>query len=120
MIANRAFQGAIPGLDSTNGSDPLVPYGPVLSGWQAIGAAEISLNLEYPLSAALPTVLQVTIPWNATGEVGILNEGWWGVRLASFHRFLKYTDIPPRWTSVPKRTMPHSIFSEVQKLTTEA
>lgn len=84
MIANRAFQGAIPGLDSTNGSDPLVPYGPVLSGWQAIGAAEISLNLEYPLSAALPTVLQVTIPWNATGEVGILNEGWWGVSLPSF------------------------------------
>jgi alpha-L-arabinofuranosidase len=39
----------------------------------------MSLSRLHPLSDALPTVLQVDVLTNATGEVGILNYGWWGM-----------------------------------------
>jgi alpha-N-arabinofuranosidase len=48
-------------------------------GWQAIGAAQISIDKANPLSQALPKVLKVEIPAGATGEVGFLNEGFWGI-----------------------------------------
>ena len=35
----------------------------------------LSLDVLHPLSEALPVVMQVDIPRNATGEVGFLNEG---------------------------------------------
>ncbi|KAI9814218.1 MAG: hypothetical protein M1827_003384 [Pycnora praestabilis] len=88
LITNRAFQGSgvelgvIPGLTGSGiiGSEnPSVPFGPVLTGWRAIGDARLSLDSLHPLSSALPHVLQIDIPVNATGEVGFLNEGWWGM-----------------------------------------
>ena len=107
MIRNRAFQGAeslsknfcsgagadcyclgsevttgvregFVGLSILSAENPFVPYGPVLNYWRPIGDVQLSLDILHPLSDALPTVLQVDIPWNATGEVGFLNEGWWG------------------------------------------
>lgn len=73
MIRNRTFQG------SRFADNDIVPYGPTLVGWRAVGGVDIGLSIIRPFSDALPTVLQITIPWNATGQVGILNEGWWGM-----------------------------------------
>ena len=73
MIRNRAFQGSR--LEDNN----VIPYGPTLDAWKPVGGADISLSILRPLSDALPTVMQLTIPWNATGEVGVQNEGWWGL-----------------------------------------
>ncbi|KAF2087112.1 glycoside hydrolase family 51 protein [Saccharata proteae CBS 121410] len=70
MVTNRAFQGV---------ENPIVPYGPVLTGWAPIGDVRMSLDVLHPLSSALPTVMQIDIPANATGEVGFLNYGWWGM-----------------------------------------
>lgn len=56
-----------------------MPYGPVLNGYRPIGNVKLSLDVLHPLSSALPTVLQLDIPYTATGEVGFLNEGWWGI-----------------------------------------
>lgn len=63
-------------VDSEN---PVVPYGPVLTGWAPIGDVRLTLDVLHPLSDALPTSLQIDIPANATGEVGVLNYGWWGM-----------------------------------------
>ncbi|KAI9759757.1 MAG: hypothetical protein M4579_002142 [Chaenotheca gracillima] len=88
MIRNRAFQGSgvtlgvadgLIGNDILESENPIVPFGPVLDGWRPIGDARLSLDVLHPLSDALPTVLQMSVPFNATGEVGFLNEGWWGV-----------------------------------------
>lgn len=59
-------------LDSEN---PIVPTGPVMTGWAPIGDVRMSLDRLHPLSDALPTVLQIDVPANATGEVGFLNYG---------------------------------------------
>ncbi|KAL1982903.1 hypothetical protein VTN96DRAFT_755 [Rasamsonia emersonii] len=88
LIKNRAFQGSTstvkqaPGISGDSvvaAQNPIVPFGPVLDGWRPIGDAKLSLDVLHPLSDALPVVLQIDIPWNATGEVGFLNEGWWGI-----------------------------------------
>ncbi|KAL0259617.1 hypothetical protein SLS55_005354 [Diplodia seriata] len=88
LLTNRAFQGsniepkAVDGLAGNvivSSENPVVPYGPVLTGWAPIGDVRLTLDVLHPLSDALPTVLQVDIPANATGEVGILNYGWWGM-----------------------------------------
>ena len=88
MITNRAFQGStvtIGKLEGFNGTvivdseNPLEPFGPVLTGYRSIGGARLSLDRLHPLSSALPTVMKVEIPLNASGEVGFLNEGWWGM-----------------------------------------
>ena len=39
----------------------------------------LSLNLIHPLSDTLPTVMEIDILEGATGEVGFLNDGWWGI-----------------------------------------
>lgn len=69
----------VPGSSIVEAENPIVPFGPTLDGWKAIGDARLSLNILQPLSEALPTALQVDIPYDATGEVGFLNEGWWGI-----------------------------------------
>ena len=62
-----------------------------MTGWGAIGNVRLSLDRLHPLSDALPVVLQVDVAANATGEVGFLNYGWWGMDVspqtysASFH-----------------------------------
>ncbi|KIW13501.1 hypothetical protein PV08_08689 [Exophiala spinifera] len=87
-LVNRAFQGSgaiigavqgIPGSSVQYSENPILPWGPVITGWRGIGGVNLSLTLLHPLSDALPIALQVDIPWDATGEVGILNEGWWGI-----------------------------------------
>jgi alpha-N-arabinofuranosidase len=55
------------------------PFGPVLTGWHPIGNVSLALDRLHPLSGALPHSLEVTFPVNATGEVGFLNTGWWGM-----------------------------------------
>jgi alpha-L-arabinofuranosidase len=87
-LVNRAFQGSggiitgplpgVPGNSIIDSENPILPYAPVIDGWRVIGDAYASLTLLHPLSDALPVALQLDIPFNATGEVGILNEGFWG------------------------------------------
>ncbi|KAL9595197.1 MAG: hypothetical protein Q9219_006591 [cf. Caloplaca sp. 3 TL-2023] len=88
LIYNRAFQGSgvtLGKLDGFNGTtilqseNPLEPFGPALQGWRPIGGAKISLDRVHPLSEALPTVMKVKFPLNASGEVGFLNEGFFGM-----------------------------------------
>ena len=88
MIVNRAFQGSgasigttpgIPGSNIRTADNPILPFGPVSTGWRGIGGVELSLTILHPLSEALPVVMEMDIPWDATGEVGLLNEGWWGM-----------------------------------------
>ncbi|KAI9719501.1 MAG: hypothetical protein M1828_006208 [Chrysothrix sp. TS-e1954] len=89
MICNRAFQGSsvtlgtiegIPGTSIVGSENPLLPFGPVLTGWAGIGDVRLSLDVLHPLSDTMSVALQVDILSNATGEVGILNYGkcWWG------------------------------------------
>ena len=87
-LVNRAFQGSgvatgsapgIPGSSVISAENPILPWGPVINGWRGIGDVSISLTLLHPLSSALPVALELDIPFNATGEVGILNEGFWGI-----------------------------------------
>ncbi|MCJ1322698.1 hypothetical protein MMC15_008047 [Xylographa vitiligo] len=88
MIVNRAFQGSsyntgilpqFPGSSVTSSEDgSLIATAPTLLGYQSIGGARLTLDNYHPLSDALPTVMEIDIPSNATGEVGFLNLGWWG------------------------------------------
>ncbi|KAL9616648.1 MAG: hypothetical protein Q9160_008504 [Pyrenula sp. 1 TL-2023] len=84
LLTNRAFQGSssqigavagIPGSSVQSSENPLLPWGPVLTGWGAVGDVRISLDQLHPLSDELPIVLEIDIPTNATGEVGIVNYG---------------------------------------------
>ena len=88
LIYNRAFQGSAVTtgkLTDYNGTvileseNPAEPFGPTLSGYRPIGGARLSLDRVHPLSDALPTVLQVKFPLKAEGEVGFLNEGFYGL-----------------------------------------
>lgn len=51
----------------------------MLDGWSGIGDARLSLDALHPLSDDLRYSLQIDIPLNATGIVGIQNHGWWGI-----------------------------------------
>lgn len=68
MIVNRAFQGSgsmigpvpgIPGSSIQSSENPILPFGPVPTGWNAIGNVSIGLTLLHPLSDALPVVLEM-------------------------------------------------------------
>lgn len=78
LIRNRAFQGSGSNPDGSL-ENPIFPNGPTLTGWHAIGNVTISLTQLYPLSDALPVALKIEIGENATGEVGVSNEGFWGM-----------------------------------------
>ncbi|KAL9105728.1 MAG: hypothetical protein Q9227_009141 [Pyrenula ochraceoflavens] len=88
LLTNRAFQGSsatigaiqgIPGTSINGPENPILPFAPVMTGWGAIGDVRLSLDMLHPLSPELPVVLEIDIPINATGEVGIVNYGWWGM-----------------------------------------
>lgn len=90
LIYNRAFRGSavttgkLDGFNNTlilDSENPVEPFGPALQGWRPIGGARLSLDRVHPLSEALPTVMQVIFPLNATGEVGFLNEGFFGMNV---------------------------------------
>lgn len=63
-------------IDSEN---KIMPYGPVLTGWDTIGnGTRMLLDVLHPLSDALPVVMELDIPpVSASGasEVGFLNYG---------------------------------------------
>ena len=69
------------GQSTLASENPIVPYGPVLNGYRPIGNVRLSLDVLHPLSSALPTVMQLDIHLNATGEVGFLSEGWWDINV---------------------------------------
>ena len=87
MIANRAFQGstgAIGAVPDFTGSlvmgnqseNPIVPFDPVDTAWATIGeGVRSTLDILHPLSTALRTSLEIDIPNDATGEVGLQNFG---------------------------------------------
>lgn len=88
LLVNRAFQGSgakmgalpgVPGSSIVSSENPILPFGPVLTGWRPLGDVFISLTRLHPLTSALPVALQIDIPYNATGEVGIENLGFWGM-----------------------------------------
>ncbi|GAB7352128.1 hypothetical protein MBLNU459_g2621t2 [Dothideomycetes sp. NU459] len=90
MIANRAFQGStaqLGGVPDFSGGlvlgpeseNPIVPFDPVPTAWETIGTGvRMTLDILHPLSHALHTSLQIDVPENTTGEVGLKNLGWWG------------------------------------------
>ena len=87
-LVNRAFQGSgasigavkgFPGSFIQHSENPILPFGPVITGWHPIGGARLGLTRLHPLSDALPIAMEVDIPYNAAGEVGFYNEGWWGI-----------------------------------------
>ena len=68
MIVNRAFQGSgsmigpVPGVSGSSiqsSENPILPFGPVSTGWQGIGNVSLGLTLLHPLSDALPVVLEM-------------------------------------------------------------
>jgi alpha-L-arabinofuranosidase len=61
LIQNRAFQG-----------NPSSVY-----PWEPVGNATLSLTTTSPISAALPTSIQVHAA--NTGTIGLKNPGWWGI-----------------------------------------
>ena len=65
MLVNRAFQGSgatigaiagVPGTDVQTSENPILPFGPVSTGWRGIGGVDLSLTLLHPLSPNLPVV----------------------------------------------------------------
>lgn len=83
-IGSAVTIGSLDGLPEptiTSSENSVEPFGPVLTGYRPIGDVRLSLDRLHPLSNALPTVLQINILENATGEVGFLNEGWWGINV---------------------------------------
>lgn len=68
MLVNRAFQGSgpiigpVPGIAGSSiqsSENPILPFGPVGTGWRAVGNVSLSLTLLHPLSEALPVVLEM-------------------------------------------------------------
>lgn len=68
MLVNRAFQGSgatigplpgIPGSSVQSSENPILPFGPVSTGWKAVGNVSLSLTLLHPLSEQLPVVLEM-------------------------------------------------------------
>lgn len=52
-----------------------------LDAWLGIGSAELTVIAEsVPVSSALPNALSVAIPSDASGSVGVGNEGYFGER----------------------------------------
>lgn len=72
----------IPYSSIVSSENPTLPFGPVLDGWSGIGDVRIRLDLLHPLSDALQVALQVDVPLDATGKVGIQNDGWWGINVS--------------------------------------
>ncbi|KAI5118901.1 hypothetical protein M0805_002817 [Coniferiporia weirii] len=70
LLQNRAFQQVTPGSSGA------------LNAWSAVNGAEISVvNSTSPLSSALPNSLQVQVPANSSGAVGVANAGYFGIKV---------------------------------------
>jgi alpha-L-arabinofuranosidase len=67
LIQNRALQAS-------------AAYPVNLDFWQSFGGAALSVKqLANPLSSALPNSINVAVPASASGQVGLANEGFWGI-----------------------------------------
>ena len=78
VLGSDSVTGSITGFSGTfitSSPNLVVPGGPSPYGYQPIGGTHLMLDNLHPLSDALPIVMRVDIPTNATGEVGFLNEG---------------------------------------------
>ncbi|KAJ6461979.1 alfa-L-arabinofuranosidase precursor [Mycena vulgaris] len=72
LLQNRAFQQVTPNTAAA------------LNAWHSINGAALSVVADtVPVSSALPNSLQVTIPAGKIGPVGVGNEGYWGIKVAS-------------------------------------
>ncbi|KAF7334217.1 Alpha-L-AF-C domain-containing protein [Mycena sanguinolenta] len=73
VLQNRAFQQVTP-----NTAD-------ALNAWTSIGSsASITVIADpSPLSSALPNSLLLSIPPDASGELGFANGGYWGIKVAA-------------------------------------
>ncbi|KAL1740220.1 glycoside hydrolase superfamily [Schizophyllum fasciatum] len=70
LLQNRAFQRVNPGANDS------------LVAWGTVGNASISvITGDQPVSSALPNSLELKIPNDATGAVGVSNEGYWGIKV---------------------------------------
>lgn len=78
-MADFGSETGIPGNTIVDSQNPILPFGPTLDAWRSIGQTRLSLSVLNPLSDALPTAMQLEVLEGATGEVGVLNEGWWGM-----------------------------------------
>lgn len=52
---------------------------PDLTAWASVGDGTIDVDLENPLTAAIPHTLRLDISEDATGQVGFSNAGYWGI-----------------------------------------
>ncbi|PYI01093.1 Arabinosidase A [Aspergillus sclerotiicarbonarius CBS 121057] len=59
-----------PGLQGTT---------PNLTAWAPVGDATIAIDGNNPLTAAIPSTIKLEVSENATGAVGLTNEGYWGI-----------------------------------------
>ncbi|KAA1476576.1 alfa-L-arabinofuranosidase precursor [Dentipellis sp. KUC8613] len=69
LLQNRAFQKVTPNTAAA------------LAAWHPINANIAVVADSMPLSSALPNALQVTVPSGASGQVGVGNEGFWGINV---------------------------------------
>ncbi|THU75846.1 hypothetical protein K435DRAFT_824679 [Dendrothele bispora CBS 962.96] len=55
-----------------------------LNAWSAVNRAQISVIADNPrISNALPNALKVTIPSGTSGQSGVANSGYWGIKVNS-------------------------------------
>ena len=84
VLQNRAFQQVTPGSLSfvyffDAGADKTKDTSDALLAWTAVGGPTIEVvNSTAPISSALPNSLQVSIPSNGSGTVGVANSGYTG------------------------------------------
>ncbi|KAI0264657.1 glycoside hydrolase [Gloeopeniophorella convolvens] len=72
LLQNRAFQQVTPGTAAA------------LNAWHPVNGAHISVIADTkPLSSALPNALQLSIPSGSSGQIGVGNEGFWGINVNS-------------------------------------
>lgn len=65
MLRNNGLQGSAPEL--------------TLAAWAGVGDGSIAVDLENPLTSAIPYTLRLDVSGNATGQVGFSNAGYWGI-----------------------------------------
>ncbi|KAJ3878682.1 glycoside hydrolase family 51 protein [Lentinula edodes] len=73
LLQNRAFQM----VDTTDQTT-------ALNAWHSVNGAQLTVIEEtVPVSSALPNALSVVIPSGSSGQVGVGNEGYFGIKVNS-------------------------------------
>ncbi|KAJ3731281.1 glycoside hydrolase family 51 protein [Lentinula guzmanii] len=77
LLQNRAFQM----VDVSNQTT-------ALSAWHSVNGAQLTVIEEtVPVSSALPNALSVAIPSGSSGQLGIGNEGYFGIKVNSSNTY---------------------------------